>query len=77
MCGYCFNGLACQNGTFGHKCQFKCSGNCLNEEVCYKTNGSCSACAVGFQGAKCFNSMFLSYIISLIWDGNMPKIQTT
>lgn len=76
-CGYCYGGLACQNGTFGHKCQFNCSGNCLNGEVCQITNGSCSACVDGYQGAKCFNSMLLSCTISLIWDRNMQKIKTT
>nr|XP_034320549.1 multiple epidermal growth factor-like domains protein 10 isoform X2 [Crassostrea gigas] len=43
----------CKNGTFGVLCMYKCSGNCLNNETCDKSDGGCKNCAPGWEGPLC------------------------
>nr|XP_022311511.1 multiple epidermal growth factor-like domains protein 10 isoform X2 [Crassostrea virginica] len=43
----------CDKGEYGRDCKHKCSGNCLNGEICDPRDGTCPSCAAGFQGTKC------------------------
>uniref|UniRef100_A0A8W8NPK4 protein-tyrosine-phosphatase n=1 Tax=Magallana gigas TaxID=29159 RepID=A0A8W8NPK4_MAGGI len=45
--------IACLNGTFGLNCQFNCSGNCLDEEPCNSTDGTCTSCSPGWDTVWC------------------------
>lgn len=47
----------CQDGQYGRDCRYNCSGNCLNDGVCDRQNGTCGSCAMGYQGRKCDKSM--------------------
>lgn len=48
--------VACDEGTYGTNCSFKCSGNCLDGKACDKVNGNCGSCAAGYEELKCENS---------------------
>lgn len=49
--------VACSLGRFGTGCQFPCSGNCINNDPCNHTNGSCDrGCAVRWSGPLCNQS---------------------
>lgn len=48
-----FEFSACANGTFGVGCMLTCSGNCLNNDTCEKSNGGCKNCAPGWEGHLC------------------------
>nr|XP_022311497.1 uncharacterized protein LOC111116787 isoform X2 [Crassostrea virginica] len=45
--------ISCQDGQYGRDCRYNCSGNCLNDGVCDRQNGTCGSCAMGYQGRKC------------------------
>eukprot|EP00105_Crassostrea_gigas_P041534 XP_019925682.1 PREDICTED: receptor-type tyrosine-protein phosphatase epsilon isoform X2 [Crassostrea gigas] len=45
--------IACLNGTFGLNCQYNCSGNCLDEEPCNSTDGTCTSCSPGWDTVWC------------------------
>ena len=50
----CF--VACNNGTFGQDCNYTC-GYCLDQEVCYHSNGTCfNGCDAGYAGESCIES---------------------
>lgn len=74
---------ACNNGTYGHNCQFKCSGKCLRE-VCDKTDGNCTSCvtdlilliisacyAIYMMYWDCFTIQVITKITWLKWNGMM------
>lgn len=48
--------IACLNGTFGLNCQYNCSGNCLDEEPCNSTDGTCTSCSPGWDTVWCNKS---------------------
>lgn len=48
--------IACLNGTFGLNCQYNCSGNCLDEETCNSTDGTCTSCSPGWDSVWCNTS---------------------
>lgn len=48
-----FKCSACANCTFGVGCMHTCSGNCLNNETCDKSDGGCRNCAPGWIGHLC------------------------
>lgn len=43
----------CMNGTFGKDCMQNCSGNCLDDLPCKKTNGMCTQCLPGWMNDFC------------------------
>lgn len=44
----------CHPGTYGPNCLQKCSGNCLNNSTCNRTNGTCDmGCGSGYTGDLC------------------------
>lgn len=43
----------CGNGIFGVGCIDICSGNCLNKEICDKSDGGCRNCVIGWEGYFC------------------------
>nr|XP_034320551.1 multiple epidermal growth factor-like domains protein 10 isoform X2 [Crassostrea gigas] len=43
----------CRNGTFGVRCTHTCTENCLNNEICNKSDGGCRNCAPGWEGHLC------------------------
>lgn len=46
--------LECNPGTFGNGCTGRCSGNCLNNEVCHHIDGACTGgCINGYIGKLC------------------------
>lgn len=46
--------LECFSGTFGLRCIFNCSQNCLNATNCNSVNGSCDGeCIPGWTGDFC------------------------
>lgn len=48
--------IACMHGTFGLNCQYNCSGNCLHEEPCNSTDGTCTSCSPGWDTFWCNKS---------------------
>ena len=48
-----FPKLVCENGTYGHDCDYTC-GHCRDDEHCYHTNGTClNGCKSGYIGHLC------------------------
>lgn len=48
--------IACLHSTFGLNCQYNCSGNCLDEEPCNSTDGTCTYCSPGWDTLWCNKS---------------------
>lgn len=61
--------IACLNGTFGLNCQFNCSGNCLDEEPCNLTDGTCASCSPGWDNVWC-NKSKKKYLKRLVLISN-------
>ena len=52
----------CPDGSFGVNCKFSC--NCKDDEVCDKTEGTCSSgCKDGFWGPHCQNGELRDFYI--------------
>lgn len=49
---------ACDDGTFGQDCRYRCSENCLNGEVCDRMDGHCDSCVPGYQRSSCVESEY-------------------
>lgn len=70
---------ACADGTFGVGCMLTCSGNCLNNDACEKSDGGCKKCAPGWEGHLCnkgknifnikldFKGVLIFFTITLCW----------
>lgn len=50
----------CNFGSFGKNCSKKCSGHCLDDEVCNHIDGACTGgCQDGYIGIICNKSKIL------------------
>ena len=58
ICSY----LGCpKQGDYGENCALSCSSNCV-DGVCHIVYGTCFGCRMGYKGAMCNESLFLSII---------------
>lgn len=63
----------CRNGTFGVRCTHTCTENCLNNEICNKSDGGCRNCAPGWEGHLCDKSKNLMNI-SILYKAGFKMI---
>lgn len=60
---------ACDVGTFGQDCRYRCSNNCLNDKACDRVDGHCDSCVTGYQRFSCIESKYnqkLSILMTII-----------
>lgn len=69
--------IACLHGTFGLNCQYNCSGNCLDEEPCNSTDGTCTYCSPGWDTLWCNKSKMNLTRLVLISIAKNKKKKTT
>lgn len=72
---YWFLQTECHPGTYGPNCLQTCSGNCLNNSTCNRTNGTCDmGCGSGYTGDLCDKGLTGS-IVFLRKHWHLKKIQ--